>query len=164
MQADACRVVRPHLIENGAKVILCSHLGKPVATFDGYVKKQVEKGKNAEDITKEEWEKSLKKLTLAPVAKRLSELLGQNVVFANDDNVVGENAKAAVAAMKDGDVVLLQNTRFRAEETKKRCKTVIFQISVLSDTYSLPYCRKKRKSAFCVLSSMLVAYASACSA
>ena len=81
------------LIENGGKVILCSHLGKP---------------KNGPE----------EKFSLAPVAVRLSELLGKNVVFANDDNVVGENAKAAVAAMNDGDVVLLQNTRFRKEETK----------------------------------------------
>ena len=81
------------LIADGGKVILCSHLGKP---------------KNGPE----------EKYSLAPVAVRLSELLGQPVVFANDDNVVGENAKAAVAAMKDGDVVLLQNTRFRAEETK----------------------------------------------
>ncbi|WP_093988244.1 phosphoglycerate kinase [Massiliimalia timonensis] len=81
------------LIADGAKVILCSHLGKP-------------KGEPKPE------------LSLAPVAKRLSELLGQEVVFAADDNVVGENAKAAVAAMKDGDVVLLQNTRYRAEETK----------------------------------------------
>ena len=57
-------------------------------------------------------------LSLAPVAARLSELLGQEVKFAADDNVVGENAKAAVAEMKDGEVVLLQNTRYRAEETK----------------------------------------------
>ncbi|MBQ1389111.1 MAG: phosphoglycerate kinase [Clostridia bacterium] len=81
------------LIESGAKVILCSHLGKP---------------KNGAE----------EKFSLAPVAVRLSELLGKEVVFANDDNVVGENAKAAVAAMNDGDVVLLQNTRFRKEETK----------------------------------------------
>ena len=81
------------LIENGGKVILCSHLGKP---------------KNGPE----------EKFSLAPVAVRLSELLGQPVVFANDDTVVGENAKAAVAAMKDGDVVLLQNTRFRKEETR----------------------------------------------
>ena len=81
------------LIENGGKVILCSHLGKP---------------KNGPE----------EKFSLAPVAVRLSELLGQPVVFANDDTVVGENAKAAVAAMKDSDVVLLQNTRFRKEETK----------------------------------------------
>ena len=81
------------LIENGGKVILCSHLGKP---------------KNGPE----------EKFSLAPVAVRLSELLGKNVVFANDDTVVGEQAKAAVAAMNDGDVVLLQNTRFRKEETK----------------------------------------------
>lgn len=81
------------LIENGGKVILCSHLGKP---------------KNGPED----------KFSLAPVAARLSELLGKNVVFAKDDVVVGENAKAAIDAMKDGDVVLLENTRFRAEETK----------------------------------------------
>ena len=81
------------LIENGGRVILCSHLGKP---------------KNGPED----------KFSLAPVAVRLSELLGKPVVFANDDNVVGENARAAVAAMQDGDVVLLQNTRFRKEETK----------------------------------------------
>ena len=81
------------LIDGGAKVILCSHLGKP-------------KGEPKPE------------LSLAPVAVRLSELLGQEVKFAADDNVVGDNAKAAVAAMKDGEVVLLQNTRYRAEETK----------------------------------------------
>ncbi len=82
-----------YLIDNGAKVILCSHLGKP-------------KGEPKPE------------LSLAPVAVRLSEKLGKDVVFAADDNVVDDNAKAAVAAMKDGDVVLLQNTRYRAEETK----------------------------------------------
>ena len=82
-----------YLIAQGAKVILCSHLGKP-------------KGEPKPE------------LSLAPVAKRLSEMLGQEVVFAADDNVVGENAKSAVANMKDGDVVLLQNTRYRKEETK----------------------------------------------
>ena len=81
------------LIEQGGKVILCSHLGKP---------------KNGPE----------EKFSLAPVAVRLSELLGKDVVFANDDEVVGENAKKAVAEMNDGDVVLLQNTRFRKEETK----------------------------------------------
>ncbi|MGN0703128.1 MAG: phosphoglycerate kinase [Lentihominibacter sp.] len=81
------------LVADGGKVILCSHLGKP-------------KG-----VPKPE-------LSLAPVAVRLSELLGQEVKFAPDDNVVGDNAKAAVAAMKDGDIVLLENTRYRAEETK----------------------------------------------
>lgn len=81
------------LVSEGAKVILCSHMGKP----KGEVKKE---------------------LSLAPVAKRLSEYLKKEVVFAADDNVVGENAKKAVAEMKDGDVVLLENTRFRKEETK----------------------------------------------
>ena len=81
------------LIADGGKVILCSHLGKP-------------KGEPKPE------------LSLAPVAVRLSELLGQEVKFAADDNVVGPNAKAAVEAMKDGEVVLLQNTRYRAEETK----------------------------------------------
>ncbi len=81
------------LIDGGAKVILCSHLGKP---------------KNGPED----------KFSLAPVAVRLSELLERPVVFANDDEVVGENAKKAVAEMNDGDVVLLQNTRFRKEETK----------------------------------------------
>lgn len=81
------------LIADGGKVILCSHLGKP-------------KGEPKPE------------LSLAPVAKRLSELLGKEVIFAADYNVVGENAKAAVANMKDGDVVLLENTRYRAEETK----------------------------------------------
>ena len=82
------------LIADGGKVILCSHLGK--------VKTEEDK------VTK----------TLAPVAKRLSELLGQEVKFAADAEVVGPNAKAAVEAMKDGDVILLENTRFRPEETK----------------------------------------------
>ena len=82
-----------YLIEHGAKVILCSHLGKP-------------KGEPKPEYS------------LAPVAVRLSEKLGKNVVLSADDNVVGENARKAVAEMKDGDVVLLQNTRYRAEETK----------------------------------------------
>lgn len=81
-----------YLMEKGGKLILCSHLGKA----------------KGPDATK----------TLAPVAKRLSEMLGKEVVFAADDVVVGENAKAAVANMKEGDVVLLENTRFRPEEGK----------------------------------------------
>lgn len=81
------------LINDGGKVILCSHLGKP-------------KGEPKPE------------LSLAPVAARLTELLGQTVTFAADATVVGENAKKAVAEMKDGDVVLLENTRYRAEETK----------------------------------------------
>ena len=81
------------LIADGGKVILCSHLGKP-------------KGEPKPE------------LSLAPVAVRLSELLGQEVKFAADPEVVGPNAKAAVEAMKDGEVILLENTRYRAEETK----------------------------------------------
>ena len=81
------------LIADGGRIILCSHLGKP-------------KGEPKPE------------LSLAPVAKRLTELLGQEVKFAADPEVVGPNAKAAVAAMKDGDVILLENTRYRKEETK----------------------------------------------
>ena len=99
-----------YLLEQGAAVIACSHLGKPVATFSSYVKKQVEKGKNAEDITEEEWKKSLKKLTLAPVAKRLSELLGTEVIFAAD--TVGEDAKAKASALKPGEIMLLENQKW----------------------------------------------------
>ena len=105
-----------YLLDNGAAVIACSHLGKPVATFEGYVKKQVEKGKNAEDVTREEWEKSLRKLTLAPVAKHLAELLGQDVIFASD--VVGEDAQAKAAALQPGQIMLLENLRFEKGETK----------------------------------------------
>ena len=105
-----------YLLENGAAVIACSHLGKPVATFESYVKKQVEKGKDASSVKKEDWEKSLKKLTLAPVAKRLSELLGQEVIFARD--VVGEDAQAKAAALQPGQILLLENTRFEKGETK----------------------------------------------
>ena len=97
------------LIADGGKVILCSHLGKP---------------KNGPEA----------KFSLAPVAERLSEYLGQKVVFADDDTVVGENAKAAVAAMKDGDVVLLQNTRFRKEETKN-IETFSKELASLADCY-----------------------------
>ncbi len=82
-----------YLVDNGAKVILCSHMGKP-------------KGEAKPEFS------------LAPVAKRLSEMLGKEIVFAADATVVGENAKKAVAEMKDGDVVLLENTRYRKEETK----------------------------------------------
>ena len=81
------------LINDGGKIILCSHLGKP-------------KGEPKPE------------LSLAPVAKRLSELLDMEVKFAADDTVVGDNARAAVEAMNDGDVILLENTRYRAEETK----------------------------------------------
>ena len=82
-----------YIVYDSRKVILCSHLGKP-------------KGEPKPE------------LSLAPVAVRLSELLGQEVKFAADPEVVGANARAAVEAMKDGEVVLLENTRYRAEETK----------------------------------------------
>ena len=85
-----------YLLDHGAAVIACSHLGKPEAKFDKWVKKQTEKGKDPATLTEEKWKKSLDKLTLAPVAKRLSELLGKDVIFAHD--VVGEDAKAKAAA------------------------------------------------------------------
>ncbi|HCW04650.1 MAG TPA: phosphoglycerate kinase [Clostridium sp.] len=97
-----------YLIEKGAKVILCSHLGKA-------------KGPDPS-------------LTLASVAKRLSELLDKEVVFAADDTVVGDNAKAAVAAMKEGDVVLLENTRFRPEEGKNE-DSFSKDLASLADVY-----------------------------
>ncbi|MCI1958958.1 MAG: phosphoglycerate kinase [Clostridia bacterium] len=97
------------LISDGGKVILCSHMGKP----KGEVKPE---------------------LSLAPVAKRLSELLGKDVVFAPDDTVVGENAKKAISQMKDGDVVLLENTRFRKEETKNE-DNFSKELASLADIY-----------------------------
>ncbi|MDF2881060.1 MAG: 3-phosphoglycerate kinase [Clostridiaceae bacterium] len=97
-----------YLMNNGTKLILCSHLGKA-------------KGPDP-------------KLTLAPVAKRLSEMLGKEVVFAADDLVVGENAKAAVANMKPGDVVLLENTRYRKEEGKNE-ENFSKELASLADLY-----------------------------
>ena len=97
------------LIADGAKVILCSHMGKP-------------KGEPKPE------------LSLAPVAESLSKHLGKDVVFAADDNVVGDNAKAAVAEMNDGDVVLLQNTRYRAEETKN-VDTFSEELASLADVF-----------------------------
>ncbi len=97
------------LIADGGKVILCSHLGKP-------------KGEPKPE------------LSLAPVAVRLSELLGQEVKFAADPEVVGANAKAAVEAMNEGDVVLLENTRYRAEETKNE-DTFSAELAYLCDVF-----------------------------
>lgn len=97
------------LIADGGKVILCSHLGKP-------------KGEPKPE------------LSLAPVAVRLSELLGQEVKFAADPEVVGPNAKAAVEAMKDGEVILLENTRYRVEETKNEDK-FSQELASLCDVY-----------------------------
>ena len=105
-----------YLLENNAAVIACSHLGKPEASFDKWVKKQTEKGKDPASLTEEAWKKSLAKLSLAPVAKRLGELLGKPVSMAAD--VVGEDAKAKAAALKPGEILLLENTRFEKGETK----------------------------------------------
>ena len=102
-----------YLLDQNAAVIACSHLGKPAATFESYAKKQAEKGKEA---TEESWKKSLKALSLAPVAKRLSELLGRPVIMAED--VVGPDAQAKAAALKPGEILLLENTRFEKGETK----------------------------------------------
>ena len=85
------------LVESGAKVVLCSHLGKP---------------KNGPEA----------KYSLAPAAARLAQLVNTKVTFAKDDNVVGENAKKAVAEMKDGEIVVLENTRFRGDEEQKRSR------------------------------------------
>lgn len=84
-----------YLVKNGAKVILCSHLGKP----NGEAKPE---------------------LSLAPVAKKLSEMLDKEVIFAADPNVVSDKVKSVVSKMKDGDVILLENTRYRKEETKNK--------------------------------------------
>ena len=98
------------LIADGGKVILCSHLGKP-------------KGEPKPE------------LSLAPVAKRLTELLGQEVKFAADANVVGDNAKAAVAAMNDGDVILLENTRYQCRRDQERRGISLRNLASLADVF-----------------------------
>ena len=98
------------LINDGGKVILCSHLGK------------VKEGPNEKE-------------SLAPVAKRLTEKLGKEVVFVSDYNVTGEAATAAVAAMNEGDVVLLQNTRFRGKEETKNGEEFSKELADLADVY-----------------------------
>ncbi|QBD84123.1 phosphoglycerate kinase [Clostridium tetani] len=98
-----------YIMEKGGKVILCSHLGKP-------------KGEPKEE------------LSLVPVAKRLSELLNREVLFPADNEVVGENARTAVENMKDGDVILLQNTRYRKEETKNE-ETFSKELASLADIF-----------------------------
>ena len=98
------------LLNDGGKVILCSHLGK------------VKEGPNEKE-------------SLAPVAKRLSEKLGKEVVFVSDYNVTGEAATAAVAAMNEGDVVLLQNTRFRGKEETKNGEEFSKELADLADVY-----------------------------
>ncbi len=105
-----------YLLDQGAAVIACSHMGKPVPSFDKWVKKQTEKGKDPASLTEEKWKKSLAELRMEPVAVRLSELLGKPVILADD--VVGPDAQAKAAALKSGEILLLQNTRFEKGETK----------------------------------------------
>ena len=105
-----------YLLDQGAAVIACSHMGKPVATFESYVKKQTEKGKDPASITQEKWKKSLAELSLKPVAARLGELLGKDIIMAAD--VVGPDAQAKAANLQPGQVLLLENTRFEKGETK----------------------------------------------
>ena len=96
------------LVENGAKVVLCSHLGKP---------------KNGPEA----------KFSLAPAAERLGKLVNTKVTFAADDTVVGENAKKAVAAMNDGEIVVLENTRFRGDEETKNGEAFSKELADLID-------------------------------
>ena len=105
-----------YLLDQGAAVIACSHLGKPAATYAAFVKAQVKKGKTEAELNEDMWKKSNAKLTLAPVAVRFAELLGRPVQFAAD--TIGEEAKAKAAALQPGQVLLLENTRFNAGETK----------------------------------------------
>ena len=121
-----------YLLENGAAVIACSHLGKPEPVFDKWVKKQTEKGKDPASLTEESWKKSLAKLSLAPVAKRLGELLGQDVLMAAD--VVGPDARAKAASLQPGQILLLENTRFEKGETKNDPE-LAKQLASMADLY-----------------------------
>ena len=121
-----------YLLENGAAVIACSHLGKPVPDFDKWAKKQAEKGKDPASLTEESWKKSLAKLSLAPVAKRLGELLGQDVLMAAD--VVGPDARAKAASLQPGQILLLENTRFEKGETKNDPE-LAKQLASMADLY-----------------------------
>ena len=127
-----------YLLEAGAKVTLCSHMGKPHSIFSDKVKlnkkdlKKVEKGEaTEEEIIAKALKDEPKKLTLAPVAKRLAELLGGKVVFAHD--VIGPDAKAKRDALKEGEAVLLENLRFHWEEEKKDegfCKALAYDADI----------------------------------
>ena len=132
-----------YLIDNGAKVILCSHMGKPHNVLNDKIKLNKKEQKAVDALPAEEQEaakaefiakamKDKQKFTLRPVAERLSEKLGQPVVFAED--VVGPSADAAVAALKDGDVVLLENTRFEAGE-EKRDEALCKKLASYCDVY-----------------------------
>ena len=127
-----------YLLEAGAKVTLCSHMGKPHSIFSEEVKlnkkdkKKVEAGEaTAEDIIAKAKKDEPKKLTLAPVAKRLAELLDGKVIFATD--VIGADAKAKRDALKEGEAVLLENLRFHWEEEKKDenfCKELAYDAEI----------------------------------
>jgi len=105
-----------YLLEQGAAIIACSHMGKPEPSFEKFVKKGTEKGKDPAKLTEEAWKKSLADLTLAPVAARMGELLGMDIIMAKD--VVGEDAQAKAAALQPGQILLLENTRFEKGEKK----------------------------------------------
>ncbi len=127
-----------YLLDNGAKVTLCSHMGKPHSIFSKEVKlnkkdkKKVEAGETTVEAIVEKAKKDEpKKLTLAPVAKRLSELTGGKVIFAAD--VIGPDAKAKRSALKNGEAVLLENLRFHWEEEGKDeafCKELAFDAEI----------------------------------
>ncbi|MBR6754040.1 MAG: phosphoglycerate kinase, partial [Clostridia bacterium] len=116
-----------YLLKNEAKVVLCSHMGKPHNVFNETIKLNKKEKAKIEALPAEEQEAAtaaaiekakddVTKLSLAPVAKRLSEHLGQEVFMAKD--VIGEDAKAKAAALKNGEVLVLENLRFHAEEEK----------------------------------------------
>ncbi|MDE5943696.1 MAG: phosphoglycerate kinase [Clostridia bacterium] len=127
-----------YLLEHGAKVTLCSHMGKPHSIFSSEVKlnkkdqKKVDAGETTKEAVIEKAKKDEpKKLTLAPVAKRLTELLNGKVVFATD--VIGPDAKAKRDGLKEGEAVLLENLRFHWEEEKKDenfCKALAYDADI----------------------------------
>lgn len=127
-----------YLLDNGAKVTLCSHMGKPHSVFSAEVKlnkkdkKKIEAGETTKEAVIEKAKKDdVKKLTLAPVAKRLNELLGGKVAFATD--VVGKDAKAKRDALKCGEAVLLENLRFHWEEEGKEeqfCRDLAYDAEI----------------------------------
>ena len=127
-----------YLLDKGAKVTLCSHMGKPHSIFSAEVKlnkkdqQKVDAGETTKEAIIEKAKKDEpKKLTLAPVAKRLAELLDGKVVFATD--VIGADAKAKRSALKNGEAVLLENLRFHWEEEKKDeafCKELAYDAEI----------------------------------
>ena len=123
-----------YLLDQGCAVIACSHLGKPEPSFEKWSKKQAEKGKAPEELTEAKWQKSLEALCMEPVAKRLSELLGKPVQLAGDINVVNDDVKAKAEALKPGEIMLLQNTRFNKGETKND-PAFAKELASLADVY-----------------------------